>query len=102
MADLRTAERDLRIDFFRGLALYMIIFDHIPGDPLSRFSYGRFGFSDAAELFVFLSGLSCGIVYSRIFERRSVAAFLESVGRRTLQIYFYSARKHRDDPDHRA
>lgn len=89
MAEPATTERDLRIDFFRGLALYMIVFDHIPGDPLSRLSYARFGFSDAAEIFVFLSGLSCGIVYSRVLERKSVAELLRGVGRRTRQIYLY-------------
>ena len=40
--------RDLRIDFFRGLALYMILVDHVVGDPLSRFTIQNFGFSDAA------------------------------------------------------
>ena len=53
-AEFGGAGRDLRIDFFRGLALFMIIFDHIPGDPLSKLTSARIGFSDAAELFVFL------------------------------------------------
>ena len=83
------AGRDLRIDFFRGLALFMIIFDHIPGDPLSRFTYARLGFSDAAEIFVFLSGVSCGIVYFRIVSRQGVGGLLRSVSLRTLQIYAY-------------
>src|SRR5215467_1817292 len=82
-------ERDLRIDFFRGLALYMSIFDHIPGDPLGRLTYAHIGFSDAAEIFVFLSGLSCGIVYSRVLERHSIAGLLKAVSRRAWQIYFY-------------
>jgi hypothetical protein len=81
--------RDLRIDFFRGLALYMIIFDHIPGDPLSKFTYAHLGFSDAAEIFVFLSGVSCGIVYSRVLSRQGVGYLLRSVSRRALQIYTY-------------
>src|SRR5215510_5509685 len=42
--------RDVRIDFFRGLALYMILVDHVIGDPISKFTYQRFGFSDAAEI----------------------------------------------------
>jgi hypothetical protein len=45
--------RDLRIDLFRGLALYMVVVDHIGGDPLGKFTYRVFGFSDAAEIFVF-------------------------------------------------
>lgn len=36
-------KRDLRIDFFRGRALYMIVVDHIPNDPLNRFTYSRLG-----------------------------------------------------------
>ena len=83
------ATRDLRIDFFRGIALYMIIFDHVPGDPFSTFSYARFGFSDAAEIFVFLSGVSCGIVYSRKFLRQGLAGLIKAVSKRTLQIYCY-------------
>jgi hypothetical protein len=81
--------RDLRIDFFRGVALYMIIFDHVPGDPLSKFTYARFGFSDAAEIFIFLSGVSCGIVYSRVLLRHGPRELLNAVFRRALQIYIY-------------
>lgn len=84
-----SATRDLRIDFFRGVALYMIIFDHVPGDPLSTFSYARFGFSDAAEIFVFLSGVSCGIVYSRKLLRQGFAGLIRAVSKRSLQIYCY-------------
>jgi hypothetical protein len=79
----------LRIDFFRGLALYMIIFDHVPGDPLSNLTYTHLGFSDAAEIFIFLSGVSCGIVYSRVLSRQGVGGLLKSVSQRALQIYAY-------------
>ena len=88
-AEFGGAGRDLRIDFFRGLALFMIIFDHIPGDPLSKLTYARIGFSDAAELFVFLSGVSCGIVYSRVLSRQGVSGLLRGVSWRALQIYTY-------------
>jgi hypothetical protein len=89
MPEVGSSVRDVRIDFFRGIALYMIIFDHIPDDPLSKFTYARLGFSDAAEIFVFLSGVSCGIVYSRILQRQSTGGLLKAVSRRTLQIYLY-------------
>ena len=58
--------RDLRIDFFRGLALYMVVVDHIGGDPLGKFTYQAVGFSDAAEIFIFISGVACGIAYSSL------------------------------------
>jgi hypothetical protein len=83
------AVRDSRIDFFRGLALYMIIVDHIPNDPLSRFTYSRLGLSDAAEIFVFLSGISCGIVFFRVLQRQGVSGLFTAIGKRTLQIYAY-------------
>lgn len=85
------ATRDLRIDFFRGIALYMIIVDHVPGDPLSYFTYGRLGFSDAAEIFVFLSGVVCGIVYLRKLLDQGPRGLLKAVFSRTLKIYCYYA-----------
>ena len=81
--------RDVRIDFFRGIALYMILVDHIVGDPINNFTYQRFGFSDAAEIFVFLSGVSCGIAYSRVLARRGWEALLASTTRRAMQLYVY-------------
>jgi len=83
------AVRDLRIDFFRGLAIYMILVDHVVADPISRFTYQRFGFSDAAEIFVFLSGVSCGIVYSRMLARRGWTGFMAAITRRAILIYGY-------------
>src|SRR5262249_34116873 len=81
--------RDLRIDFFRGLALFMILVDHVTGDPISKITYQRFGFSDAAEIFVFLSGISCGIVYSRVLTRRGWTALGAAIARRSMLIYGY-------------
>jgi hypothetical protein len=83
------AKRDLRIDFFRGIALYMIVVDHIPNDPLNRFTYSRLGLSDAAEIFVFLSGISCGIVFSRVLSREGGGGLARALGKRALQIYAY-------------
>ena len=81
--------RDLRLDFFRGLAIYMIFVDHIIGDPLSKFTYRSLGFSDAAEIFVFISGLACGIVYSRTFVRHGFAAVMQATIKRAGRIYVF-------------
>jgi hypothetical protein len=83
------AARDVRVDFFRGLALFMILVDHVVADPISRFTYQQFGFSDAAEVFVFLSGVSCGIVYSRVLARRGWTGFMAAITRRSIVIYGY-------------
>lgn len=48
--------RSVALDFFRGLAMLVIVVDHIGGSILSRFTLHAFAFPDAAEAFVFLSG----------------------------------------------
>jgi len=83
--------RDLRLDFLRGLAIYTIFIDHVPGDPLAKFTYRMVGFSDAAEIFVFISGLACGIGYSRIFARGGSYGLTGAIGKRLARIYVYYA-----------
>ncbi|MGI4856295.1 MAG: OpgC domain-containing protein [Janthinobacterium lividum] len=50
------ATRSVALDFFRGLAMLVIVVDHIGGSILSRYTLHAFAFPDAAEAFVFLSG----------------------------------------------
>lgn len=61
-----TNDRDHRIDFYRGLALIFIFWDHIPQNPLASFTLRNFGFSDAAEVFVFLAGYAAVLAYGKI------------------------------------
>jgi hypothetical protein len=58
--------RGLRLDFFRGLALWFIYLDHIPENPASWLTVRNYGFSDATEIFVFISGYTAVIAYSRM------------------------------------
>jgi hypothetical protein len=60
-----TSSRDLRLDFFRGLALIFIFVDHIPENVLSYFTLQAFQFFDAAEVFIFVSGYTAAFVYGR-------------------------------------
>ena len=84
--------RDTRIDFFRGLALLAILANHI--DLLNGTWYFKFslkwlypGFSDAAEVFVFLSGYVYGLVYFKHLLRNSLpGTYLKSL-RRTAHLY---------------
>ena len=59
--DLPRRARDPRIDAFRGLALIMIIIDHMPGNPWEHLTIRNIGFSDAAEAFFIMSGIAAGI-----------------------------------------
>ena len=57
--------RDLRLDLFRGLANWAIFLDHIPNNVVAWITMKNYGFSDAADLFVFISGYTVALVYSR-------------------------------------
>lgn len=61
--------RDSRVDFFRGLALWWIFMDHIPGNVFSLVSVRNFALCDSAEVFVFLAGYGAGIAYGRTMDR---------------------------------
>lgn len=61
--------RDPRIDFFRGLALIFIFWDHVPHNPLGQITLRNVGFSDAAEVFVFLAGYAAVLAYGKILQR---------------------------------
>jgi hypothetical protein len=84
-----TSKRDIRIDFFRGLALCMIYVDHVHGDPLSHFTFHAYGLADAAEIFVFLSGLGCGIAYSGVLTRRGWPGVTKVLLNRLFRIYLF-------------
>ena len=49
--DKVSVERDVRLDLFRGIGLWMIFLDHIPHDVVSWLTLRNYGFSDAAEFF---------------------------------------------------
>ncbi len=69
MAQQRSG-RDLRVDFFRGLALWWIFIDHVPRDVLGALSLRNFTLCDATEVFVFLAGYAGGIAYGGTFTRQ--------------------------------
>jgi hypothetical protein len=76
------------IDFWRGLALLMIFVDHVPENVFQHVTQKNFGFSDAAELFVFLSGVSVALAYgTRFFDGETVGA-VRAVLRRAFTLYW--------------
>jgi hypothetical protein len=80
-------ERDLRLDFFRGLALWLIFLNHIPSNFVGWFTTRNFGFSDAAEMFVFISGYTAAFVYGRVMIERGVTVASMRILKRVWQIY---------------
>src|ERR1700744_3822305 len=79
--------RDLRVDFFRGLALWWIYTDHIPGDVLGDFSLRNFAMCDATEVFVLLAGYGAGLSYGMRLERKGYISTAAHVLRRAWTLY---------------
>jgi len=82
-------QRDLRIDFFRGLALLFIFIDHVPGNDLARLTLRNFGFADAAEVFVLLAGFSAVLAYGRTFDGQGFKAGTARVLDRVRDLYLW-------------
>lgn len=79
--------RDLRLDFFRGAALLIIFVSHLPDNWLARFKPGAFGFSDSADIFVFVSGYAAALAYSKIFSRSGFFIGTARVVKRVAELY---------------
>jgi hypothetical protein len=79
--------RDVRLDFFRGLSLAAIYVAHVPGDWLAQIIWARFGLSDAAHVFVFISGYAAAIAFGGTFVRDGFAAGCKRIARRCVQLY---------------
>lgn len=80
-------ERDTRLDVFRALALITIFVDHVPGTAFERLTLRNFGFADAAEAFVLISGIAVGLAYAPKFAPgRSLLASLK-IWRRAGVLY---------------
>lgn len=80
-------ERDLRVDFFRGLALWWIYTDHIPGNVLGRYSLQNFAMCDAAEIFVLLAGFGAGMAYGMVMKRQGYLYAAADTLRRAWTLY---------------
>ena len=80
--------RDARLDMFRGIALVMIFINHVPGTVYENLTNRNFGFSDAAEAFVFMSGMAAGLAYSNGFRSGNLWSAIAKVWARARQLYF--------------
>jgi hypothetical protein len=79
--------RDLRLDLFRGVANWQVFLNHIPNNAANWFTTVYYGFSDAADLFIFISGYTASFVYARIMLDRGGVAAGTRIFRRAWQIY---------------
>ena len=81
------SSRDLRLDFFRGLALILIFVDHIPENILSYFTIQAVQFFDAAEVFIFISGYTAALVYGQTLVSQGALYATARILGRAWQLY---------------
>ena len=87
LPELKDFDRDLRIDACRGIALWWIFLDHIPDNIGSWLTPRNYGFSDAAEIFMFVSGVTCALAYGKAWRREGWTGVIGRTLRRSWDIY---------------
>ena len=80
--------RDPRLDFFRGIVMFIILIAHTPGNWFTLWIPARFGFSDATEVFVFCSGMASAIAFGAVFRDQGLLMGTARVAFRCWQVYW--------------
>jgi hypothetical protein len=81
-------ERELRLDVFRGLAMFIILLAHTPNNTWTLWIPARFGFSDATEIFVFCSGFASAMAFGTVFARKGWLVGIGRIAYRIWQVYW--------------
>jgi hypothetical protein len=79
--------RDVRLDLFLGIANWFIFLDHIPNNVVNWITIRNYGFSGAADLFIFISGYTAAIVYAKMMLERGFVVAATRVFKRVWQLY---------------
>ena len=82
-------KRYQQLDFFRGFLLIIITVDHFLAynNVIKRFTSESVGWVSAAEGFVFISGLTAGLVYTYKFNEKGVEYIKTAARKRAVIIY---------------
>jgi len=83
----RSLDRDVRLDLCRGIALWFAFLNHVPDNIGSWLTLRFYGFSDSAEVFMFVSGATCALAYGRVRRRDGWSAVAGHTLRRSWEIY---------------
>src|SRR6185437_852438 len=86
-ANLTANGRDIRLNLFLGLANWFIFLDHIPNNFVNWITSRNFGFSGAAEVFIFISGYTAATIYGKIMLERGFIVGATRLLKRAWQLY---------------
>jgi hypothetical protein len=87
LPELKGPGRDLRIDACRGIALWCIFLNHVPNNIGSWLTLRNYGFSDTAEVFIFVSGVTCALAYGTACSRDGWTGVISRTLWRSWDIY---------------
>lgn len=79
--------RDPRADICRGIALWMIVVNHTPGNWLGAVTLKNFALSDATEAFVLLAGYAGAFAYAGRADRLGWPSAAASLVQRIGKLY---------------
>src|SRR5260370_40710785 len=85
--NLAACDRDLRLDFARGIAIWFLFIDHIPHNVVSLLTVRNFGFSGATDLFVVATGYAVAIFYGKMLLERGLVVAATRIFKRVWQLY---------------
>jgi len=86
MLNTQSPTRDLRLDAIRGMFQVIMAGVHVPS-PLSHYLQEPFGFTSAAEGFIFLSGCLAGMVYGKTYFKNGWTEMSRRVWNRAKLVY---------------
>lgn len=80
--------RDPRLDFFRGISMFIIFIAHVPSNYWTLWIPARFGFSDATEIFVFCSGMASAMAFGAVYRDQGWPMGTSRIIFRVWQVYW--------------
>ena len=86
-AEFAARDGDLRLYLLLGLAAWFLFLDHVPHNAVSLLTMRNFGFSGAADLFVFVGGYTAAILYGRMMLERGLVVTATRIFKRLWQLY---------------
>src|SRR6185369_10214128 len=86
-AELASRDGDLRLCLLLGIAAWFLFLDHIPHNAVGLLTMRNFGFSGAADLFVFVGGYTAAILYGKMMLERGFIVTATRVFKRLWQLY---------------
>jgi hypothetical protein len=82
-----TSDRDLRLHLFLGVANWSIFLDHIPDDAVNLITARNYGFSGAADLFIFISGYTACAYFGKMMLERGFIVGATRILKRAWHLY---------------